>query len=372
MFLVNALRGRSVAHTTFRNATLKKMDNPDIDDQITEEPARGDEGQHPMEVSGGNEEGRDDGSADSGGRYVKAAAQRPANPLEFHLTRLKKVFKHTFTGSGSRDSIQSSWVMFEGVFSVIATQLDIPKELWAAIAFNCIDGAALKSALAATTNLATWDEFDAYFSQGPFQQTDTDYSIRTEFFDQAKWRVFKPHHVHALVRKCEVAFSKAPNALTDVEKIVAVQYNLPSEVRQQVMVNAQNSSFTSFEEFRRVLLTKVNAMPSSSTAAGGSSNRGRHEDNPYKRPRSGSNPRRSSHDQKHRRSSQEQQQPHDGPNSSQAGPSSGKGAPFKPCTGCGSTKHQVWWKDRTTGEAVCKAYDPAKAAGRRPHFQKRS
>ena len=375
MFLFSALRGKAVTPTTSRSSTpntSSKMADPEGDGSF--EPPE--EAQQPMDVSAGNG-GADDGQEESlsdnpAGRYVRAA--RESNQVTFYeaLNRFKKVFKRTFTGAGTRDTTESSWPMFKGVFVRTAEQLDIPQHLWASIAYNLLDGPALKSLMSSQQDLSSWEAFDGFFAAGPFQQTDTDYSVRVGFYDQGRWRVAKPHQVHGLLRRCEVAFSKAPNPMTDIEKIVAVHYNLPEEVQREVMVNnLATGGFTRYEDFRVVLLTKVNAMPS------GSGSGGRREDNhpTGKRPRSSSNPRRNSQDGNRRRSMEQQQRPDNG---GQAGPSGGNGnnggnkGPFKPCTGCGSTKHQVNWMDRRTNQPVCPNYDPQKAAvsKRRQSFQK--
>ena len=291
------------------------------------------------------------------GRYVKAVE---GENYFSAISRFQTVFKKIFTGDGPRGSTQTEWQLFKGLFLKNAVQLNIPEHFWGDIAFSFLDGSALKSVLADTAKLSHWEALDTFFSAGPFQQPDTDYSVRTAFYEGNKWRVEQPHAVHGLVRRCEAAFAKAPNGLSDIEKIIAVQYNLPVEVRQQVMVNQQNTSFTQYEEFRVVLLTKVNAMPSSSGSVGGSRRWDNHPNGKRSRS-SSSNPRRSSMD-RGRRSSQEQQRPNGHGNNGDR-----NGGEHRPCTGCGSTTHQVTWMDKN-GNPVCPRYDPSKA----PHHKKKT
>jgi len=306
------------------------------------------------------------------GRYVKAAAAAAASDdYYFHTQRLKKVFQRTFTGSGSKNSTECNWALFKAMFELNAELLEIPVHLWHHVAINCMDGEALKSVWQQREELTSWEVLDRYLQSGPFQQPDSDYSVRTGFYDGGRMRVAKPHQVHSLLRRCETAFAKAPHPMSDMEKIVAVQYNLPDSVRPQVMLNHTDKPYTRYDEFRMVLLTKVNAMPGSSNGGEGSGSgyRGRqqqrHEEGTReKRPRSSSNPRGGGS----RRNSGEQQRPQQ-PRGQQQQAANGDNS-HPPCKGCGSLEHQVWWKK--DGKPICPNFDPSKVKPRKVHFHKRS
>jgi hypothetical protein len=313
--------------------------------------------------------------------YLDALAKREKREaLLKEFTFVKKAMDKVFTGEGKPDTCESNWSMFRSIFMHNMRTFDIAEEHWGTLLFNSIDGKALQVVLSKPELQTSFDSMSHYFAAGPFRQSHTDYSVRTSFYEP-KYRVRFASQVKGLVQRFDKDANKAPTPMTEVEKIVALQYNLPAEVRAAVMLTENNTPFSSYDDFIRVLMARVNAMDGSSSVTKQPANvNGDQQRAPTpKRPRTGDHQQqqRGGFD-KHRRHSDQQQRSNGAtagaPGSSNGGGGrangTGSGHQPKPCSACGQPGHRPWEK-KADGTPMCQHYDPTRAP-KRPYFQRRS
>lgn len=302
--------------------------------------------------------------------FQEAVRRERSEQVMEHVAKIKKIISKTFRGTGKADDLESDWTMYRQFFFRTCINFGFPDTEYGELILNLLDGPALKAVL--VKNLQTFDEIDAHFSSAPFRPADTDYSVRTRWYQDRSYRALTAAQIKQLLQRIDRDASKAPNPPTDVEKIVAVQVNLPATVRSQVMLNERNQPYTDWSQFVEAVIAHVNAGGSnvggSSSNGAGSSNGNTGQPRP---PTPSKRQRPSSFEQPRRTSMDRQQQQQQGGNG-QAGPSrpgNGNAKEHPPCTGCGSHGHQVWWKDRA-GKPICKHYDARK--DKRADFQKKA
>ena len=286
------------------------------------------------------------------------------------ITFVKKALDKTFTGEGKPDTCESNWFMFRAIFLHNMKTFGIEEEQWGTHLFNSIDGKALQVVLSKPELQQSFDSMDRYFAAGPFRQAHTDFSVRTGFYDP-KYRVRYPNQVKNLVQRFDKDASKAPTPMTDVEKIVALQYNVPAELRAAIMLKEDNTPFTSYDDLVRVLMARVNAaIPSGSSSKQQAANgQGEGRGNTPKRQRTGHEQHRTSFEQS-RRGSSDQQQRGNGAGSSSGGGAKGNGQQPRVCVACNQPGHKPWEKD-ADGKPKCPNFDPAKVP-RKVVFQRKS
>jgi hypothetical protein len=340
------------------------------------------EGAERDENTATNPSGEADTSANESGGRRKAdqflddiAKRERREALYKEITFVKKALDKVFTGEGKPDTCESNWSMFRSIFLHIMHTFDIEEENWGTMLFNSIDGKALQVVLSKPELQRDFDSMDRYFAAGPFRQSHTDYSVRTSFYEP-KYRVRYANQVKGLVQRFDKDASKAPTPMTEVEKVVALQYNLPSEVRAAVMLTENNTPFSSYDAFIRVLMARVNAMDgsSSSTKQPAANANGEQRAPTPKRPRTGDQQQQRGSFDKPRRGSDQQQRSSGAPGSSNGGGGrangTGSGHQPRPCSACGQPGHRPWEK-KADGTPMCQNYDPTKAP-KKPLFPRRS